>query len=93
MYIYILYIMQTKSIAVFTILIGSYDSENEIKDIYKEEEIDYYYITDNRSLKVNGYTMIYVDIMENNKKMTQRYYKLLIPDFIKNQYKRIYLKC
>ena len=79
--------MQTKSIAVFTILIGSYDSENEIKDIYKEEEIDYYYITDNRSLKVNGYTMIYVDIMENNKKMTQRYYKLLIPDFIKNQYK------
>ena len=25
--------------------------------------------------------------MENNKKMTQRYYKLLIPDFIKNQYK------
>ena len=77
-----------KQIAIYTCLIGAYDDLFKIDNIYKEDDIaDYYYITDNKNLKVEGYQMIYIDIIDNDKKMTQRYYKLMIPDFVKKNYK------
>lgn len=75
-----------KKLAVFTVLIGKYDNENAFNEIYKEKNVDYYFVTNEKKLIVDGYKMIYIDLNKYNKKITQRYYKLLIPEFIRNKY-------
>lgn len=80
-----------KQIAVYTCLIGAYDDLFKIDNIYKEDYIaDYYYITDNKNLKVKGYKMIYVDIIDNDNKITNRYYKIKMPEFIRKYKYSIY---
>lgn len=80
-----------KQIAVYTCLIGAYDDLFKIDNIYKEDDIaDYYYITDNKNLKVEGYQMIYVNIIDNDNKITNRYYKIKMPEFIRKYKYSIY---
>ena len=78
-----------KDIAVYTIILGDYDDANILLDIYKEDNIDYYFITDSKSKPVPGYIMIYIDIINNNIN-TYSFYKNRIPDFIREYKYSIY---
>lgn len=71
-----------KNIAVYTIILGDYDEANALLDIYKDDNIDYYFITNCKDAHVPGYTMIYIDLIKTNIN-TYSFYKNKIPDFIR----------
>jgi hypothetical protein len=79
-----------KDIAVYTIILNNYDISNILLDKYREENIDYYFITDCKSAIVPGYNMVYIDSDSKNPRQTYRYYKSRIPDFIRSYKYSIY---
>lgn len=80
-----------KEIAVYTVMIGNYDSYNSIESKYLENDlIDYYYFTDNINKKIDGYKMIYIEIIKNDLKMTQRYYKIVMAKILQKYKYSIY---
>jgi len=80
-----------KEIVVYSVMIGAYDNYTPLdKNIMEPDLIDYFYITDNKTAKVEGYQMVYVDIIDNDNLKTSRYYKLKMCDFLKKYKYSIY---
>lgn len=79
-----------KDIIVYTCIIGDYDNYISFPKNLKEEGVDYIYITDNNKIKVEGYQMLYVDKIDNDNKITNRYYKLKMNKLLKNYKYSIY---
>lgn len=79
-----------KQIAVYTIILGNYDGGNSLLEKFKEDEIDYFFFTNIKTLKVAGYQMIYVDLIDCDKIKTYAFYKNRIPDIIREYKFSIY---
>ena len=84
--------MKKNEIVLYTAITGSYDKLNEIpKEFYFPDKIDYICLTDNSNITSKTYQIIKINLIKNDLKLTQRYYKIMINDYIKSYKKSIYI--
>ena len=81
-----------KEIVLYTVITGNYDNLQEIPNyLYYPSKIDYLCLTNNTNFKSNTYKIININLINNNLKLTNRYYKIIINEYIKNYKKSIYI--
>lgn len=76
--------MQNNKICVYTAITGNYDN---LKDVRREKNVDYYCFTNNKNLKSKTWKIIYLDNNEGlSNLLLARKYKILIPSMIRSNY-------
>jgi hypothetical protein len=78
-------------IVLYTIITNNYDELKELPDKFIRKDIDYLCLTDDNSIISETYQIIKIDTIKNNPKLTQRYYKIVINNYIKDYDISIYI--
>lgn len=79
---------------LYTCNYGNYDffyTMNQISEEFFEDNVDYYYFTDNKDIKLKNWKMIYDDLHIENYRIKSRITKILIPDILKSYEKILYM--
>lgn len=75
--------MSERKICVYTCITGEYD---DLKDIKKEEGIDYLCFTNNRNIKSDTWKVVYIESENLDNISLARKNKIMMNDFIKENY-------
>ena len=78
-------------IVLYTIITNNYDKLKEIPSKFIKKNIDYICLTDDETLTSNTFKIIKINTINNDKKLTQKYYKIVINDYIKDYNISIYI--
>ena len=78
-------------IVLYTIITNNYDKLKEIPSKFIKKNIDYICLTDDETLTSNTFKIIKINTINNDPKLTQKYYKIVINDYIKDYNISIYI--
>ena len=86
---FVIYYMRKSSIAIYSANFGNYRNETKkgIDNIEFNKDIDYYFFTDNKSIKSNYWNVIYSNLQPkldfiSSSRHTSKYFKFVVPGIL-----------